>query len=215
VGKKSQYLFAFDSSAEISSQTKLEIPDNLFVQDFAVSEHGTSLVAGYFDSTAAPELQGKSYAALFDRSGHLIKRFNEPFEHIDLAAERHKIHSGDAVFAEDGFLYLLHDQAILVLSESGSIVRRIKFDKPDKAALPTNISISGGMAAIWLIYVGKQGTVTLQLLVLDLQTQEPFALYTPAPELKESSALCFSRKDGFEFYGVESGRIRLTQAALR
>jgi len=212
---KSQFLFTFTSDGEMSSQTKLEMPDNLFVQDFAVSDRGTSLVAGYFDSTAEAELQGKPYIALFDHSGHLIKRFIEPFEQIDIASEARKIHPGSAVFADDGSFYLLHEQTIVVLSESGSLIHRIKFDKPDKAANPTNIAISGGMAAIWLSYVDSRKKITQRFLVLDLQTQEPWALYTPAPELGDSGALCFSRKDGFEFYGVDAGRVILTQAALR
>jgi hypothetical protein len=198
---KSQFLFAFTSDGEMTSRTKLEMAENVFVQDFAVSDRGTTLVAGYFDSTADAELQGKPYIALFDHSGHLLKRFTEPFEQIDVASEGGKIHAGHAVFADDGSFYILHEQTILVLSESGSLIHRIKFDKPDKAASPTNIAISGGMAAIWLTYVDKKKKITQQFLVLDLQIQEPLALYTPAPELSDSGAMCFSRKDGFEFYG--------------
>ncbi len=213
--KGQQVLFTFTGDGEVSSRTKLDAADNLFIQDFAVSDRGTVLVTGYFDPTAAPELQGRSYVALFDRSGHLIKHFNELFEQVDVATVGLKLHSGNAVFAEDGYFYLLHDQSIQVLSESGSMVHRIKFDKPDKEAIPTGIRISTGMAAIWLTYVDKRGTITNQFLVLDLQTQEPFALYTPGLELKDSSAVCFSRKDGFEFRKIESGRVWLIQSALR
>ena len=213
--KGQQVLVAFTGDGENSSRVKPDVADNLFIQDFAVSDRGTALVAGYFDSTAPPELQGKSYAALFDHSGHLVKRFNEPFEQVDAGEEGLKLHSGNAVFGEDGYFYLLHDQSVQVLSESGSVVHRIKFDKPDKDAIPSGIRVSGGMAAIWLTYVDKKGNTTRQILILDLQTQEPFALYTPAPELKESSPVCFSRKDGVEFFGMESGRVRLTQAILR
>ncbi len=210
-----QYVYAFSSDGEMSSRTKLEVQNHLNIQDFAVSDRGTALIAGYFDSDADDELKGKPFIGLFDRSGRLLKLLNEPFETVDIAAESLNIHAGNATFGDDGLFYLLHAQSVVVLSESGAVVRRIKFDKADKDSRPTKVAISGGIAAIWLIKVDKKGMITQQFLVLNAETGEGLAFYTPSGGINENTALCFSRKDGFEFFGIESGRVRLSQAALR
>jgi hypothetical protein len=199
----------------MTGRTRLEAPDHLHLQDFAVSDRGTALVAGYFDSNADAAMRGMAYVALFDHSGRLLRRFNEPYEAVDLSNVGKSIQGGNAIFGDDGFIYLLHAKSILVLSESGVVVRRIKFDKPDPDAIPTKIAVSNGMAAIWLSKVDRESRITQQFLILNAETGEPFAIYTPSAEISHSNALCFSRKEGFEFYTVESGRVKLVNATLR
>ena len=50
-------------------------------------------------------------------------------------------------------------------------------------------------------------------LILDYETGEPFALYTPDEELG-NNALCFSRQEGFTFLRNVQGRLSLLRAAL-
>jgi hypothetical protein len=212
---KDHYIYTFSSDGQMTGRTRLEVPDHLNLQDFAVSDRGTSLVAGFFDSKADAPVRGTTYVALLDHSGRLLHRFNEPYEAVDLSTVGKAIQGGNAVFGDDGFIYLLHSASVLVVSESGAVVRRIKFDKPDHTAIPTRIAVSNGMAAIWLSKVGSDDRITQQFLLLNAETGEPFAIYTPSEEISHWGALCFSRKEGFEFYAVESGRVKLINAALR
>src|SRR5581483_1223191 len=209
-----QYVFAFDSDGKMSGKTKLDVPAGAFAEDFAVSDRGVTLLAGYSGPKAAPNLQGQSFVGLFQPSGKLLRRLNSALGTVDLADVGKSIHAGFAIFADDGFLYLLHEQSILVISESGTLVRRIMFDKPSKEAAPVKIAVSGGWIAIWLREADKKFQVTEKLLVIDGQTQEPFAIYTPPTGVK-GGAMCFSRKDGFEFFGIQDGRVKITTAALR
>lgn len=102
------------------------------------------MVAGYFESSADEALRGEPYVGLFDHSGRLVSRLNEAFDTVDTATIRSTIHAGCATFGDDGYMYLLHDRSVLVITETGAVVRRIKFDKPDKDAIATKIAVSGG-----------------------------------------------------------------------
>lgn len=209
-----QYVFAFDSDGKMTTKTKLDVPSDLEVEDFAVSDRGVALISGFFGANAPPDLHGQMFVGLFQPSGKLLRRLNGGLGTVDLVNVHKSLHAGAAIFGEDGHLYLLHDRTILVISESGTLVRRIKFDKPNRDAVPTKIAVSGGWIAIWLTEHNKQFQIKEKLLVLDSQTEEPYALYSPPSEVN-GNAMCFNRKDGFEFYGVQEGRVKLTTAALR
>lgn len=209
-----QYVFGFDSDGKMASMTKLDVPSGLEVEDFAVSDRGVALISGFFGINAAQDLHGQTFVGLFQASGKLLRRLNGGLGTVDLVNIHKSLHSGAAIFGEDGYLYLLHDRTILVVSESGTLVRTVKFDKPNKDAISTKIAVSGGWIAIWLTERNEKSQTTEKLLVLDSQTEEPYALYSP-PSGVNGNAMCFNRKDGFEFYGVQDGRVKLTTAALR
>jgi hypothetical protein len=82
---KDHYIYTFSSDGQMTGRTRLEVPDHLNLEDFAVSDRGTSLVAGYFDSKADAPVRGTTYVALLDHSGRLLHRFNEPYEAVDLS----------------------------------------------------------------------------------------------------------------------------------
>jgi len=212
---RDQYVFEFDSSGNPTGKTKLEVPTGVAVQDFAVSDRGTILIAGYFGPKSAEKMQGQSFVGLFQPSGKLLRRLDDRFEGVDFQTVQKSIHAGSAVFGDDGNLYLLHGQIILVISEAGTLIRRISFDKPDKNSSATNIAISGGWIAIWLSSTNDKRQVFTKFLVLDSQTEQPYAIYSLPPEVSGEDGPCFNRKDGFELIGVEAGRLTLTHAALR
>ena len=177
--------------------TKLDVPDQVNIEDFAVSDRGTALVAGYFESSADEALRGKPYVGLFDHSGRLLSRLNEAFDTIDLETIRETIHGGNAIFADDGYIYLLHQKRVLVLSESGKVVRQINFDKP-KDAIADKDCCFGRTSGMWLSKLSKEHQITQRFFVFNAQTGEPFAIYTPSPELG-SNALCFQEKKDLNF----------------
>jgi len=211
---REQYIFAFDSDGKMTSMTKLDVPSGLEVEDFAVSDRGVALISGFFGTNAVQDLHGQTFVGLFQPSGKLLRRLNGGLGTVDLGNVHKSLHSGAAIFGEDGYLYLLHDRTILVISESGTLVRTVKFDKPNRDAVSTKIAVSGGWIAIWLTEHNEKSQIKERLLVLDSQTEEPYALYSP-PAGVNGNAMCFNRKDGFEFYGVQDGRVKLTTAALR
>lgn len=208
------YVFGFDSGGKMSTQIKLDLPDHLSTEDFAVSDEGIVLLSGHFNKAAGEEHGGKPYIALFDASGKLRKALNEPLASVDLAEIGTTHHEGSAVFAEDGNLYFVHSQAILAVSQSGMVVKRIIYKKPDPELIATRVVLSGGLLSIWLRKKNPDGTVFYKFLVVNASTGEPFALYTPAKELG-SNAVCFSRSEGFTFYSVQDGHIKLNGATLR
>jgi len=209
------YVFLFDPDFSGASKTKLELPEHLRVGSFAAFESGTILVTGYFDEHADKKAQGKSYAALFQASGKLKIVVAGRFANVDLASVRKKLSEGGAALGEDGFLYLLRPDEIVVISESGTIVRRMPFKKPNPELLAVRALVSGGLVVVDLLKseaLGKE--FKAQFLVLNASTGERVGLYEPEPALG-NTLLCFSRSTGFAFLSMRDDRVMLSTAPLR
>jgi len=206
--KREYFLFKFDSDGKPTGQIKLAVPEHLDLRDFAVSDQGNILVSGSFDRDANSSLSGKRYIALFDSSGRLQKEFDSKADGVD--PNNTGMHEAGIIYGDDGRLYVLLPQNILVVSQGGAIEKRIPFDKP-KDFLATHFAVSGGYLAIWLTKRNEHGPLFTQFLTIDVGTGESLARYNTTPETG-NAALCFSRKDGFTMWQIENQRLKLLMA---
>ena len=110
----------------------------------------------------------------------------------------------------------MNPEEMVVVSQAGEVLRHLRFRKPSADFSTVNVSISGGLAAIWFIKPVEQHLIATELLVLDAVSGKEVGRYSLGPELEHTSPLCFSRQDGFTFLGeVQHGKMKLITAALR
>ncbi len=192
----------------------MEAPEFFLPKSLLAFESGRMLVGGYYSRLASPKLQGKSFFGIFEPSGKLLAQLSESGADVDMATTASIPYQGAITLGPDGNAYILKSSEIVVLSESGTVVRRVAYKKPDAHAIANWIMVSDNLIAIWLFTRGKDDVAVASYLVLDYETGEPFALYAPAEELG-NNALCFSRQDGFTFLRSVDGRFRLLGAALK
>jgi hypothetical protein len=209
------YVFRFDSDLGSTSKTKLELPEHVHVNSFAVFESGTLLVTGYFGRGADQQDQGKTYTATLEASGKLRAVVAARFADVDLASLTKKLPEGGAAIGEDGFLYLLRPNEVVVISENATIVRRLPFTKPNPELIASRIDVSGGLLDIEFLNdhgIGKE--LKAQYLVLNASTAKRVGLYQPEPTLGNNFT-CFTRSEGFTFTGIRDDKFTILTAPLR
>src|ERR1700730_2352315 len=69
--------------------------------------------------------------------------------------------------SQDGNLYVLTSKGISVISQSGDLVRRIRFEKPDPKSIALNLYASGGLAVVVLGKIEANRMVKKEFLALD------------------------------------------------
>ena len=209
------YAIHFSTKGAATTKTLLELPEHMSIGSFVAFESGTMLVSAFYLPDAPEELRGKSFMSFFNDSGKLVRKFDGELGEVDLKTAFQHAREGDSAIGPDGNLYLLTANKILVISESGEIVRRLKYQKPENR-IAGKIAVSHNLIAIWMLKEGAKHEISSEYLVLDLFTGKPFGFYVPAEELgKFAVALSFSNEEGFTFFDNDNGHIKLISAPLR
>lgn len=208
------HVFSFDSDGGLTHDSKLECPEKVNIVDFAVFDDETILATGFYDRDAPETVRGKSYAAIFDQSGQMLRDMaNElSLEAADLEPDK-PIMRTSICSGGDGNLYLLKPSAVLVLSPGGGIVRQIKFMKPDPSTHVYHLNVADGLISIQLgdpPILGKP--VNPRYLVLDAMTGKEYGYYVPPAKIGRLTR--FNREEGFIFLAVEKGKFKLTSAKM-
>jgi hypothetical protein len=213
---KDLLVLGFDSDGKAGGPVRLETPEHLQVQNFAVFNDGSVLVAGYFNQNASSKLEGEKYAAIFEASGKLRKRFPQgAMGTVDIKPKLAYIPDGAAALSEDGNLYLLGSDEILVFSSSGQVIRRLKFKKPDTETAVSRFNLSKGLLAITLSKVDKKNQIQRQYLVMSATSGDVLGWYVPSAETG-SNDVCFNNAEGFIFMGSDAGnKMYLVTAPLK
>ena len=207
-------VLAFDSDGNESSRTTLDVPDHVTPQQFASFENGEVVFYGYYNKDAPEALRGHRYIGIFASSGKLIKKIDDA-EHLDLDQFAKQLPSGAATLGSDGNVYLLRDKEVVVISQSGEVLRRLPFDKNPSDAIPDKIAYSDGLLAIFFSIKQKGKPFLLRrYLILDSSSGEQRGFYTTSNDA-DGVDVCFSRKEGFTFIHNIKDTLYLIQAALR
>src|ERR1700683_555209 len=208
-------VFEFGGDGDISSRTELGIPPSARGASMSVFEAtGNFFVLGYYDSSAPDDLRGKTFMALTSPDGKVFRDLKNS-RGIDLNTLGEEPLTACSYRGEDGNLYVLASDEILVLTASGDFMRRIKLRKPDDAALTTKLIVSQGLAAVWLqsdSAVGKAVELTLE--TVDIGTGRVVGVYSASDELGDN-AVTFSRSEGFVFLRNDGGKVSLLTAHIR
>jgi hypothetical protein len=207
-------VFGFNSDGNVSSQAKLEVPEHVVGEHFAVFPNGTMLFYGYYGRQADKDVIGKRYAGLFKPSGQLLKKLDK----VDLGDMKidqlgTRLPDGGATVGKDGNVYVLATDKVVVVSPSGQIQRKIPFTKPDPGFSASNVQYSEGLLAISFAKPENMNFV-FRYLVVNASDGEPLGLYEPTKETGDNN-VCFSRHDGFLFLTVKNDRINFITAPLR
>ena len=202
------FLFKFDSDGKPTSQTHLDVPDHLDLATLAVSDQQVILLAGNYNREANADIRGKRYVALFDSAGKQLKEFDAKTEKVNLEAI--PTTESVAIFGEDGLLYLLLPQSILVVSPGGTLEKRIPFEN-SKDFSAKHLSVSGGYLAVWMTKAAKDGPDDVQFLIINADNGESLVKYNTTEETG-NAPLCFSRIDGFTMWRMENKRIEVLTA---
>lgn len=210
-------LFHFDSKGEAGTPVKVDLPEQVVDDDIMAFDSGAIFFWGHYDEPAPEKLRGQPYVALVDPSGRTILRLRSlPISQIE-EASLSDVHEGGGTVAEDGNLYFLSKQDIVVISQTGNVIRRLRFEKPDPKSTAIGIRVSAGLAAIVLAIPlpdVKHG-VKLAYLVVDTFSGDVRGYYELPDNLRSARDVCFSRKEGLSFIGPESGQMKLITAPLR
>lgn len=208
------HVFGFDSDGNVKHDTKLEISENIYLLGFAVFDNDTILASGYYARDAPETVRGKSYAAMFDESGQLLKdmasRFSLDAISLDPAVPVNSIYIRPG---KDGNLYLLKPSTVLVISAGGEIVRRIKFVKPDPVTQAMGLYVADGLLAIQLgeLAIGKP--IHPKYLVLNTTTGKEYGYFVPSEAVK-GRLVRFSSEEGFVFMSNEKNKFVLVTANM-
>jgi hypothetical protein len=209
-------VFGFDSTGRMSSRIPLDTPSGMFENWFKVADDGIILVAGYYADVAPKETQGKPYLALFDQNGTVRKTLgSDDLDRVDLTAASKGPVEGDVASGPDGNFYILQRNDILVISEWGDIVRRVKFVRPENDVLAQRLELADGFLSLSFDKIDKDRSVHTEFLVLHSANGAAFALYKPSAELAKSIPRCFRGRAGYLFSAGQNGRIKLLSASLR
>ena len=214
--KAPPHVFAFDDDGQVKSNTELEVPTGVRPNTLTVFDHsGNMLFSGYYGTTAQPELRGKGYVALVASSGKVLKVLESKIN-FDLKKIGEDPDQSSAYIAEDGNLYLLNRDEILVVHESGEVIRRLRVRMPkEKDCYATKIVVSQGVVAVWLMMNdGKDDPIAWNFETIDANTGRVIGLYYPADALG-NNPVNFTRQDGFTFVDSENGKMRLLIATPR
>jgi hypothetical protein len=209
------HILSFDSDGQVKHKEKLETPAYLLVVDFAVFENGTILATGYYERDAPAPVHGKSYAALFDQSGQLLKDMTSRFSVEDASSEP----NGPLAHipmrpGSDGYLYLLKPSSVLVVSPGGEVVRRLKLVNPEPESVAIDLEVSDGLILIELGDKPAPGKrVNPRYLVIDAVTGKRYGYYR-APDEINGMLGHFSRDEGLTFITSDRGNIKLVTAAM-
>lgn len=155
----------FTRDGNLESRTPLDPPAILPYQ-FAVFPSGEMLVSGLEQNHSRRFLAAhKSFTAIYDAHGHLVKRllFSEDAE-IDAAAEggdarytfgpmagNRGISSGKAGLGSDGNVYLMRRTSpaiVYVISATGELVRTLKIEPENTGQMPFGMQVADGRIAM-------------------------------------------------------------------
>jgi hypothetical protein len=196
-----------------AKETKLEAPEGLWLSAVGVFENETILVVGHYGPDAAETLRGKQYAAIFDSSGKPLSDLRKRLSARDAISDQPTKYNGYTIRSSvDGNLYLLEQGSVLAISPSGSVVRRLKFIKPDPEADAVGLSVSGGLICIELNKMEPDKPMQPKFLVLNAATGKDLGYYAQPDE--QQAWIGFTRDEGFLFFEGQADKVALFTAAM-
>jgi hypothetical protein len=208
--KEEAYLFTFADDATTPLKVSIDVPDHLAIENFAVLRNGHILIQGYFDQTAASKSGGRSFVGEFSASGTLIRDAKEKASTETIKYALDRVADAAEAEADNGYIYLLEPERVLVISQTGEVVKRFKLHLPDTDFRPYNLYLDGRRLVVAYYKMGTKGPLVSRFAVLDATTGEQLRLYEPVPELG-NNLICFAN-DTFTFYRVQHRRVNLAYA---
>jgi len=204
---KEYKLIRFKSDGNVAAISSLDVPQGVDVMHLAVADNETVFAGGYRES-ADPRLKPRSgFAAIFNRSGKLVRDLNALAPDYKLKAAEQGPVDGDAIAAEDGRFYFLGDQRIVALNQSGEVEKEIPFTKPSPSAHAVQVDFSKGTLSILFhdvhrVGAGKPVNVEVSTILINAQNGEVRGSYVFNPATTQN-VLCFDGQGGYALFALE------------
>lgn len=208
-------LVRFDGEGNLDGPIPLRLPEGVISDTIAATDDGMVLLFGYYnDTTAPPELKGKSYVAVLDPSGAVRQELHVSVPGLDMA----KLAAGEGpspavCLGDDGNFYLAATNQILVVSLGGDLLRRIPFENPYPNSRVDRLQVSGSLILVTLAHADKEGFLDLRYLTLLNPSGGTVGYYAP-PEEGAGLAVCFTPKQGLTLLKWENQQLKILTAPL-
>jgi hypothetical protein len=211
--EKETWVVDFDSDGSVKHKTRLDVPEHVEARKLAVFDDGVVLFAGFFTRLATENRPGKSFVAFFESSGKLRQQLAD-FPDVKLAELSGRRKDGAVTIGQDGHAYVLSADKVSVVSETGQVIRRLRFHKIDPQESAARLDVSEGLLAVTLVKVATNYQIHATHLVIDASSGARLGLYEAADELG-GTAVCFSPSKGFTYLKEENGQLKLISAPLQ
>lgn len=206
-------LLAYGDDPTMPRRIKLDIPE-LFdppsVSNFVVLQNEHVRVYGILGERAPKGEQGYRYSVEFGPSGELVRKTMDKASRGSSAADRYR--DASAAQSNDGTLYVLAEDKVLVISPAGQLIRKIKLRLPEPGFEAHELYVAGQRLVVGFSKKNPDGhTLTMRYALIDGSNGEQLRLYQPGPETG-NNMVCFTN-DGFTFFRVENRHVKLVTAA--
>jgi hypothetical protein len=213
IGGKS-VLIRFNGDGTARNPVPLKLPDGVTGTNIVATDLGSILFLGFYDQTAPTGMQGRAYLAVLDTSGEVRQILDASATEVDVG----RLASGQGMapgigLGDDGNFYFAGPKELLVISQGGDLVQRIRYENPDPKSTASKVLVSEGAAAIILTRVDNH-QIRKSYLVLLIPSGGFVGYYKPSDQLGGWGEMCFSPKRGFTFLKVENGQVKLQIAPL-
>lgn len=207
------FVIGFKDTDSSPVKIQLDVPDHLEARNFVVLQNGEIVLSGLFNQEASKDRQGQSFVGRFDAQGRALNKSLGDKTSSEDFAELMKLGADAAAGqAEDGLIYLLQGNQILVISQTGEVTKKLKVGVPEEGFRPYNLYVAGGRISVSFAKVSEnpRGKIIAMYALLDRSTGDQLRLYKPSPELG-NHMVCFS-DDGFAFLGMDKAGLKLIRA---
>lgn len=212
-GKEGPFVAMFDKDGALRNKHRLDLPDGVDPQSFAMFDDSTMLVKGVYGRKAKQDLRGKRFGALVSSAGTILKQYDGlGSTSLD---QPQTIFDSSTVLGDDGYVYMLNRDQVLVSSQAGEIARRLRFVVPDADAPPVGLQVSAGIVSVTMRKVTPDKRVQFTFLLLNATSGDRIGYYAPDTSEGSSLPLCFRRDEGYTFYRPKQGQLRLVTANYR
>ncbi len=226
------HVVKFSADGTVESDVKLDFA-RFAPYQLAVFPTGDLLLSGIEGANRAHPHLYKSFAAIYDKTGHLMKRLTlEGDEEIDRAIEvgdsRYASHGpgwgnlavaqGMVATGEDGNVYLVRRASpatVYVISSSGEVVRKFVVEPQTSSDMPFEMQLAKGkIAFVFDGWTGGRTSGNEKLAVVDANSGERLEDFEDGTAGAGFFGLsCYAPDSGaFTFLSMSDGRVKFTTA---
>jgi hypothetical protein len=205
-------VLAYGDDPTTPRRIKLNAPepfDPVSVSNFVVLQNEHVRIYGILGERSSKREQGRRYSMEFDGSGELVRKTMDNASDGSSAADRYT--DASAAQGNDGTIYVLAEEKVLIMSPKGQLIRKIKFRLPEPGFEAHQLYVAGRRIVVGFSKKNPDGhSLTVRYALIDATSGEQLRLYQPGPEIG-NNMVCFSN-EGFTFFTVENRHVKLLTA---
>jgi hypothetical protein len=200
-------LYSFGDDPNSPARINLDLPDEVAFKNISgfVALEKNLVFFGSFTNEKVKSDLGRSFVLQFDVSGKLLRK---SFENVKDESHKEVVRTWDPTTkqGDDGLVYSLQQNNVVVRSISGEKIRSLPFETP-RDYQPFDIYVAKGRVAVVFAKHELYKPMQVRFQLLDSSSGESLRTYEPSQELKGHEA-CFTG-DQFSFLGMRDDKSEL------